>query len=72
MPEKNAPPAPADPDIRKGAVEENSPRQPGKPSKSQESMTGQLGHRNADDMTSGNDTDFPEPGSNPEHTGEHK
>ena len=54
-------------DENKGAVEDSSPRQPGKPQKSQESMAGQLGHRNADDLTSGNDTDFPEPGASPEH-----
>lgn len=72
MPDKNIPVVPTDPDIHKGVAEEDSPRQPGKPPKSQESMAGQLGHRNADDITSGNDTDFPEPGSNPEHSGEHK
>ncbi|MGB8480545.1 MAG: hypothetical protein WCE63_17205 [Acidobacteriaceae bacterium] len=61
-----------DADENKGVVEDSSPRQPGKPQKSQESMTGQLGHRNADDLINGNDTDFPEPGSSPEHSGEHK
>jgi hypothetical protein len=61
-----------DADESKGVIEDSSPRQPGKPLKSQVSMTGQLGHRNADDLINGNDTDFPEPGSNPEHSGEHK
>ena len=64
--------APADADENKGVVEDSSPRQPGKPQQSQESMTGQLGHRNADALTDGNDTDFPEPGATPEHSGEHK
>ena len=62
----------SDADENKGVVEDSSPRQPGKPQQSQESMAGQLGHRNADDLTSGNDTDFPEPGNSPEHSGEHK
>ena len=30
----------------------------------------QLGHRDQDPMLKGADTDFPEPGENPEHTGE--
>ena len=29
----------------------------------------QLGHRDQDPMIKGADTDFPEPGENPEHTG---
>ena len=61
-----------DADTTKGVIEDDSPRRPGKARKSQESMAGQLGHRNADDLTSGNDTDFPEPGNSPEHSGEHK
>ena len=32
----------------------------------------QLGHRDQDPMLKGSDTDFPEPGENPEHTGEAK
>ncbi len=61
-----------DADEGKGVVEDSSPRQPGKPQQSQESMTGQLGHRNSDDLTNGSDSDFPEPGATPEHSGEHK
>jgi hypothetical protein len=61
-----------DADENKGVVEDSSPRQPGKPQVSQESMAGQLGHRNADELTNGNDSDFPEPGASPEHSGEHK
>jgi hypothetical protein len=72
MTKTDIPSAQPDADESKGVVEDDSPRQPGKPQDSQESMAGQLGHRNANDMTSGNDTDFPEPGARPEHSGEHK
>lgn len=72
MTKTGTPSAHPDADESKGVVEDDSQHQPGKPHKSQESMAGQLGHRNADDLTSGNDTDFPEPGSSPEHSGEHK
>lgn len=38
------------------------------------SLSAQLGHRESDseiiDFVDGSDTDFPEPGSNPEHSGE--
>jgi len=61
-----------DADENKGVVEDSSPRRPGEPEDSQESMGGQLGHRNAGDLISGNDSDFPEPGARPEHSGEHK
>ncbi|HYM77319.1 MAG TPA: hypothetical protein VE377_15195 [Candidatus Dormibacteraeota bacterium] len=33
-------------------------------------MQQQLGHRDQDPMLKDADTDFPEPGENPEHTGE--
>ena len=72
MTNTGTPSAHPDADKTKGVVEDDSPRQPGTARKSQESMAGQLGHRNADELTSGNDTDFPEPGSSPEHSGEHK
>jgi hypothetical protein len=72
MTKTDTPSAQPDADESKGVVEDDSPRQPGKIRKSQESMTGQLGHRNADELVNGNDTDFPEPGNSPEHSGEHK
>lgn len=56
---------PADADLLKGAVETDAPRQPGN-----NSLHGQLGHRTEDDMIKSSDTDFPEPGGNPEHSGE--
>lgn len=49
----------------KGAVEPESPEQDGNTS-----LQGQLGHRNENPLVKGNDTDFPEPGENPEHSGE--
>lgn len=51
-----------DSDANKGATER------------EENLYGQLPHRESDkavrDLIGGNDTDFPEPGSNPEHSGE--
>jgi len=54
-----------DNDVHKGAVEDDSPRE-----EHNTSMRGQLGHRNQDEMLKDNDSDFPEPGGNPEHSGE--
>jgi hypothetical protein len=34
------------------------------------SMQGQLGHRDQEPMLKDNDSDFPEAGGNPEHSGE--
>lgn len=61
-----------DGDEHKGAVEDDSPHIHGERATANGSLTGQLGHRNSDEMIAGNDTDYPEPGSNPEHSGEHK
>ena len=54
-----------DNDFRKGAIEEDNPYD-----KPQTSMRGQLPHRDQDPMLKDADTDFPEPGENPEHSGE--
>jgi hypothetical protein len=54
-----------DQDRGKGAVEEDRPAQTGNTS-----MGGQLGHRDQDSMLKSSDSDFPEPGSSPEHSGE--
>lgn len=48
-----------------GAVEQDKPNQ-----KSNTSMNGQMGHRNKPADLDTLDTDFPEPGQNPEHSGE--
>ena len=55
-----------DSDTAKGAVETESRAQKG----SNTSLNGQLPHRDQNPLIKGNDTDFPEPGENPEHTGE--
>jgi hypothetical protein len=54
-----------DQDRFKGALEQEAKNQQGNTS-----MQGQLGHRDQDPMLKSADTDFPEPGENPEHTGE--
>jgi hypothetical protein len=54
-----------DQDRLKGALEQEEKDQTGNTS-----MRGQLGHRDQDPMLKAADTDFPEPGENPEHTGE--
>jgi hypothetical protein len=53
-----------DQDREKGAVEQDERRQTGNTS-----MQGQLGHRDQDPMLKAADSDFPEPGENPEHSG---
>ncbi len=54
-----------DQDRGKGAVEQDQPKQMGNTS-----IRGQLGHRDQDPLLKAADTDFPEPGSSPEHSGE--
>lgn len=54
-----------DPDRDKGALEQDKPGE-----QTNTSLAGQLGHRNKGPLVDGADTDFPEPGENPEHTGE--
>jgi len=56
-----------DQDRFKGALEPDDRNQPGN-----NSMQGQLGHRDQDPILKGADSDFPEPGENPEHSGEEK
>lgn len=54
-----------DQDVEKGAIETEDHKIPGNAG-----LQGQLGHRDQDPMLKGADTDFPEPGENPEHSGE--
>lgn len=54
-----------DEDSAKGAVEQDRPEQP-----TNTSMAGQIGHRNKNDIVDTHDTDLPEPGQTPEHSGE--
>jgi hypothetical protein len=55
-----------DQDRAKGAVEQDRPEE----QSGNTSMQGQLGHRDQDSMLKSSDTDFPEPGAGPEHSGE--
>jgi hypothetical protein len=54
-----------DQDKSKGATEDDNNKEPGNPA-----LQGQLGHRDSDPLIKDADSDFPEPGLNPEHTGE--
>jgi hypothetical protein len=56
-----------DSDAHKGAVEEeiSQPSTTDRPN-----LSAQQGHRDDDEMIKDADTDFPEPGSSPEHSGE--
>ena len=62
---KNAEHTEKDQDMGKGAVEQNDSSQHGNTS-----PQGQLGHRGQPPLVKESDTDFPEPGGNPEHSGE--
>jgi hypothetical protein len=54
-----------DQDTAKGAIEVEDHKSPGNPG-----LQGQLGHRDQDPLIKDADTDFPEPGENPEHSGQ--
>lgn len=54
-----------DQDTAKGAIETEDHKIPGNIG-----LQEQLGHRDQDPMLKDADTDFPEPGLNPEHSGE--
>ena len=56
-----------DEDMRKGATETEDHQEPGNIGLQQ-----QIGHRDQDPMLKDADTDFPEPGENPEHSGERR
>ena len=57
-----------DNDVHKGAVEEEATL-PGQ--STEHNLNNQLGHRDQDEMLKDADSDFPEPGSSPEHSGQH-
>jgi hypothetical protein len=54
-----------DQDTAKGATEAEVQKNPGNVGQQE-----QLGHRDQDPMLKDSDSDFPEPGQNPEHSGE--
>ena len=53
----------------KGAEEGDATRPNAKPDPHNGSLTGQLGHRDQNEMLKDNDTDFPEPDAQAEHSG---
>jgi hypothetical protein len=60
-----------DADAHKGAIESESRADKPKVSSVRDPLADQLPHRNTGDFLEGEDSDFPEPGSNPEHSGQH-
>ena len=56
-----------DEDYGKGAVEQDD-----RTETTNTTLSGQLGHRDQDPLIKDNDSDFPEPGNNEEHSGEKK
>jgi hypothetical protein len=56
--------------IAKGAVETDTLPTDSDLRTEHNSFNGQLGHRDQDEMLKDNDTDFPEPDAEGEHTGE--
>ncbi|HZD49675.1 MAG TPA: hypothetical protein VE178_13115 [Silvibacterium sp.] len=61
-----------DGDAQKGAMESESQADKPKISNLRDSLADQLPHRNTNEFLEGEDSDFPEPGSSPEHSGQHK
>lgn len=53
----------------KGAVEDDTPHPDSNRRPQHGSLSGQLGHRDQDEMLKDADTDFPEPDAEAEHTG---
>ena len=56
--------------LSKGAVETDTLPTDTNDRSEHNSLNGQLGHRDQDEMLKDNDTDFPEPDAEGEHTGE--
>jgi hypothetical protein len=69
---ENRKPSLPDADLKKGTVEDTAPESVRRPSSPQsnppDSLAGQLSHRETNQEIKDNDSDFPEPGSSPEHT----
>lgn len=59
-----------DGDALKGAIESESLADRPQNANLRDSLADQLPHRNTNDWLEGEDSDFPEPGSNPEHSGQ--
>lgn len=61
-----------DSDVNKGATEADQGRHPDHPTRPDlhGNLSDQLPHRQSDETIGDSDSDFPEPGSNPEHSGQ--
>jgi hypothetical protein len=53
--------------VNKGAIED-APPETSRPGESHNRLANQLGHRETDEEIKDSDSDFPEPGSSPEHS----
>ncbi|GGH12966.1 hypothetical protein [Silvibacterium dinghuense] len=60
-----------DADAQKGAVESQSPNDTPPRPDLHSTLADQLPHRKSEDLD-GADSDFPEPGATPEHSGQHQ
>lgn len=58
---------PKDADVQKGAIED-APQGESRPGESHNRLANQLPHRETNEEIKDNDSDFPEPGSSPEHS----
>jgi hypothetical protein len=56
-----------DADLLKGSIEDN-PGDASHPGESHNRLANQLPHRDSDEEIKDSDSDFPEPGSSPEHS----
>ena len=61
-----------DGDALKGAVESQAPNDRPRSTDLHSNLADQLPHRSGGSDLEGLDSDFPEPGSNPEHSGQHR
>jgi hypothetical protein len=68
---RNKPATHPDSDAQKGATESQAPNDTPLSLNSRSNLADQLPHRNTNEWLEGADSDFPEPGSNPEHSGQH-
>lgn len=62
-----AEPSKRDADLKKGAIEDNPP-ETSHPGEAHNRLANQLPHRDDDEEIKDSDSDFPEPGSSPEHS----
>ncbi|HZZ39169.1 MAG TPA: hypothetical protein VFE06_08555 [Acidobacteriaceae bacterium] len=60
-------PSQPDADLQKGAVEDTR-QKPSRPGEAHDRLADQLPHRDNNEEIKDNDSDFPEPGSSPEHS----